>query len=111
MVDLCDHVDSLLLVGVSLEVHVAALVSEAWIGFLFLFLNMRGENTSPNHLPKVKLFELLTIGLKEHYLPTHLVKVLNRLYAIDFLCQAIFDHLIVQNITCLLHEFIVRYFC
>ena len=41
VVDLCDHIDSLLLVGVSLEVHVAALVGEAWVVLLFLLLNVR----------------------------------------------------------------------
>ena len=65
MVNLCDHVDSLLLVGVSLEVHVAALVGETGVILLFLLLNVRCENAPPDHLPKVKLAVLLGLRAKE----------------------------------------------
>ena len=68
MIDICEYIDSLLLVRVSLLAHVTILILCIWIGFLLLFLYVRGQKPAPNHLPELHLAKLLVVWAKESYL-------------------------------------------
>ena len=68
MVDVSEHIDSLLLVRVSLLAHVTVLILCIWVGFLLLFLYVRGQKPAPNHLPELHLAELLVVRAKKRYL-------------------------------------------